>query len=83
MAMSIANRELPHTPSTATMGRAGLMDVLYFAYGRDDPAHPQHSLYTGLAEQARSDIGKYVLEEAASRFEDDVRTVTIPIRFER
>lgn len=66
-----------------TMGRAGLMELLYKAYGRDNPEHPQHSLYTGLMEQASRDIGRFVLEDAAARWEEKGDILTIPVRFER
>lgn len=81
--MPVTRPTLPEPSSASTMGRAGLMELLYHAYGRDDPSHPQHSLYTGLAEQARSDIGNDVLEEAASRWQQGSGAITIPVRFER
>ena len=28
--------------------RVDFLETLYFKEGRDDPAHPMHSLYTGL-----------------------------------
>lgn len=44
------------------LNRAALLEWLYHLDGRQDPAHPSHSLYTGLADKYRYEFGSVVLE---------------------
>jgi hypothetical protein len=37
---------------TEQQARQGHLDALYLADGRDNPDHPMHALYTGLAQAA-------------------------------
>jgi hypothetical protein len=49
-------------PSRYGLNRAALLEWLYHLDGRQDPAHPSHSLYTGLADKYRYEFGTAVLE---------------------
>ncbi|MGA1641113.1 MAG: hypothetical protein ACO4AL_12285 [Steroidobacteraceae bacterium] len=44
------------------LNRAAILEWLYNLDGRQDPSHPQHSLYTGLADKYRYEFGTTVLE---------------------
>lgn len=66
--MSASTSKIDSGSALATAGRAGLMEFLYEEYGRHDPSHPQHSLYTGLLEEASRDIGRSVLHQAAAEW---------------
>jgi hypothetical protein len=52
-------------PSCYGMNRAALMEWLYHLDGRQEPSHPLHSLYTGLADKYRHEFGSVVLESLA------------------
>lgn len=47
---------------TYSANRVKALNFLYEADGRDDPNHPYHALYTGLADQARHAMGSVALE---------------------
>lgn len=42
--------------------RQEVIEGLYWASGRSDPAHPLHDRYTGLWQQACLDVGRSALE---------------------
>jgi hypothetical protein len=55
----------PLEASQYGLNRAALLEWLYHLDGRQDPAHPSHSLYTGLADKYRYEFGTAVLETLA------------------
>lgn len=44
------------------LNRAAVMEWLYCLDGRQEPTHPDHSLYTGLAGKYRLKLGSLALE---------------------
>jgi len=53
------------------MNRAALMEWLYHLDGRQEPSHPLHSLYTGLADKYRYEFGSVVLETLARSWHEE------------
>lgn len=52
------------------LNRSRFLEYLYKLDGRDDPSHPNHSLFTGLAEQYRVKLGQQVMDEVVSRWSE-------------
>lgn len=50
------------------LNRTRFLEYLYQVDGREDPTHPNHALYTGLAEECRQRIGQQVMDEIVTRW---------------
>lgn len=47
-----------------------MLDYLYFRDGRDNPDHPQHSLYTGLAQKYALSLGQQCLDVLTDHWDE-------------
>lgn len=52
------------------LNRSAYLEYLYRLDGRDNPSHPRHSLYTGLAQEYRYQLGLQVEEEIVRRWDE-------------
>lgn len=50
------------------VNRSRFLEYLYRLDGREDPSHPRHSLYTGLAEKYRYQLGQQVMDDIVTRW---------------
>lgn len=51
------------------LNRTRFLEYLYLLDGRDNPEHPDHALYSGLAQEYRISIGKQVIEHIVRNWE--------------
>lgn len=67
----------PESTPDYEVNRSRFLEYLYQLDGRDNPDHPDHALYTGLAQEYRIVIGEQIIEHIVRNWEalkDDFHT---------
>lgn len=60
----------PGSTSEYEINRTRFLEYLYKLDGREDPAHPNHALYTGLMQEYRYIIGQQVIDDIVTRWKE-------------
>lgn len=68
----------PCHPVQRDRNRAAVLEFLYAADGRDDPAHPHAFTYTGLAQQYHQIFGRWLLEQLTEAWHLDAEALPLP-----
>lgn len=69
----------PCDPVQRDRNRTAVLEFLYEADGRDDPAHPHAFTYTGLARQYQAAFGRWLLEQLTESWhlDEDIESFAV------